>query len=108
MRSFLLLATLVLSLQQFARAQTTSSIRVVTRADSSEAPIADVDVVVFGPQGSASSIRRSPTNAAGVALFENLPPGTYRIQAQREGYLNAMRASRGPILQSAFATGTVP
>src|SRR5678815_5856883 len=90
MRSLLLFAMLALSLEQLARAQNTSSIRVVARADSSEAPIADVDVTVFGPQGSASSIRRTRTDAAGVALFENLPLGTYLIQAQREGYLTEM------------------
>lgn len=96
---------LALSLEQLARAQNTSSIRVVARADSSEAPIADVDVTVFGPQGSASSIRRTRTDAAGVALFENLPLGTYLIQAQREGYLTEMRA---PILPSAIASRTLP
>jgi hypothetical protein len=50
------------------------------------------------------------TDAAGIALFENLPLGTYSIQAQREGYLNARRPSGSPLLSpfNAIASGTLP
>jgi hypothetical protein len=104
MRVLLLLLALV-----FQQApQTGGSIRVIARVLPTEAPAADVEVTVLirGVPRTTPAVGTAKTNAAGVALFENLPAGDYFIQAQRQGFVGAARLPAASGL-SAMAVGAV-
>src|SRR2546428_9031283 len=80
-RLLAVLLTLTMQLPlQFARAQETGTIAGVVRAQATGAPLWDTRVTVAGTRFSARA------DSAGRYTIPDVPPGTYRVQAQIIGY----------------------
>jgi len=75
-----LLTFLVLLPLQIARAQETGAISGLVRAQDTDAPLWDARITVAGTRFNAR------TDAAGRYTIPDVPPGTYRVQAQIIGY----------------------
>lgn len=71
---------LTLARPRAAPAQTTGTITGVVRAQETGAPVRDAQVTVVGAQRSARA------DSAGRYTIADVPPGTYRVQAQIIGY----------------------
>src|SRR3989475_6163606 len=82
-----LLTLIALLPLQIARAQETGTIAGVVRAQATGAPLWDTRVTVAGTRFSARA------DSAGRYTMPDVPPGTYRVQAQIIGY--ALGEGRG-------------
>jgi len=84
----ILLATLLLNVTAFA--QSPGAIAVDVFDETTRRPVADVEVVVTGRDGSNASAR---TDAAGIAEVGGLVPGLYQIEANDPDYLRGFEPS---------------
>ena len=75
-------------------AQTTTGSIVGTITDPAGNVIADAPVQLIN-EGTSVQLQATTSNASGFYQFIDVPPGTYRIEAQKKGF---KRVSRGSIL----------
>src|SRR5437879_6136944 len=69
---------------------------IVVRRDTSE-PLAEVHVELNTTEATPVTSRAATTGSDGKFAFENIPPGTYRLVAARQGgYLPAEYGQRSP------------
>lgn len=58
------------------------------------APVAYADVVLAPVGGTVDGYRTTSADAVGRFTFRNLPPGSFRVHAERQGYLRGEAGSR--------------
>ena len=81
--SFLMIAVITLSFSAIALGQSDGTI-FGTVKDATGAVVADASITVLNPAKGIT--RKATTNADGVFVYPQLPPGTYTIHAEKPGF----------------------
>ncbi|MBI3684448.1 MAG: carboxypeptidase regulatory-like domain-containing protein [Acidobacteria bacterium] len=95
-RGLLLAISIFLSSFLLIRAQSSTGQIDVTVADASESLVSDARVTVTGAETGAV-VRTHRTNELGLAAMPLLPPGTYDVKVEKDGFKSLLR--KGVVLR---------
>src|SRR5262249_18804309 len=100
MRQILALAVLLLSTATVVRAQSTNASLTGRVADPSKAPIGDAKVTAVS--AGTNFRHETATDGSGRYFLTNLPPGTYALEVERDGFRRVVKPDVVLHVQDAF------
>ncbi len=90
LRGFILLGAILFGLSEPARGQAVNATLLGAVTDSSGAAVSSAKVTIT--ETKTGITRTSPTNDSGNYVFPDLPPGTYTVTAEQQGFKRVSRS----------------